>query len=210
MKVRLQIIILITIGFYFSGHAEENSSITNLNIFKNLYYKGFSKAFQKITVFDSLTLYFNHLTKNKNIDWLIEEQFIKSANNAGFFNLIQIDDSTFLKNEKSYMTEFHSVLNKVNYYPMSILPENKHNRKVTIEFYLKILSSGNQVLLSNDIKETYSDTIFVNKIKYIENTNFPFTIGNRSKSLVSKLFEPLLVSLITSTVIYIFYSFRSN
>jgi len=210
LKVRLQIIILITIGFYFSGHAEENSSITNLNIFKNLYYKGFSKAFQKITVFDSLTLYFNHLTKNKNIDWLIEEQFIKSANNAGFFNLIQIDDSTFLKNEKSYMTEFHSVLNKVNYYPMSILPENKHNRKVTIEFYLKILSSGNQVLLSNDIKETYSDTIFVNKIKYIENTNFPFTIGNRSKSLVSKLFEPLLVSLITSTVIYIFYSFRSN
>jgi len=210
LKVKLQIIILIIIGFCFSGHAEENSSITNLNIFKNLYYKGFSKAFQKITVFDSLTLYFNHLTKNKNIDWLIEEQFIKSANNAGFFNLIQIDDSTFLKNEKSYITEFHSVLNKVNYYPMSILPENKHNRKVTIEFYLKILSSGNQVLLSNDIKETYSDTIFVNKIKYIENTNFPFTIGNRSKSLVSKLLEPLLVSLITGTVIYIFYSFRSN
>ena len=210
MKVKLQIIILIFIGLYSPLSAEGNESSTNLEIFKNLYYKGFSNAFQKIIVLDSLPLYFNNLNKNITIDWLIEEQFVKSAHDVGFITLIQSDGSTGPKEEKKIVAEYHSVLNNVHYSAMSILSENKQNRQVNIEFYFRILDSDHRILLADDIKETYSDTINVNNIKHIENNNLPFTIGNRSKSLVSKLLEPLLVTLITGSVIYIFYSFRSN
>ena len=186
------------------------ASETNLNIFKSLYYKGFSNGFQKITVSDSLPLYFNNINKNKSIDWLIEEQFVKSAQHAGFFNLLQMDGSALSKDEEKYFVEYRSVLNSVSYSAISVLPENKCNRIVNIEVYLKILGPENRVLLSNVIRESYSDTINVNTINSLENSDLPFTIGNRSKSLVSKLLEPLLVALITGSIIYIFYSFRSN
>ncbi|MBN2410884.1 hypothetical protein JXQ31_04270 [candidate division KSB1 bacterium] len=210
MKVKLQIIILIFIGICTSVLAEDVVVDTNLDIFKNLYYKGFSNAFQKVAVLDSLPLYFNNINKNKTIDWLIEEQFVKSAERAGFSTLILLGDSTILKNEKNFYVEYRSVINNVHYSAMSVLPENKQNRKVNIEFYIKILDPDNRILLSTVINESYSDTINVNNINHIENKNLPFTVGERSKSLVSELLEPLLVTLITGSIIYIFYSFRSN
>ncbi len=211
MKVKLQIVILVIIVLLTFVHAKDVAyDDTNLDIFKNLYYKGFSDAFQKIAVLDSLPLYFNNINKNKTIDWLIEEQLVKSAENAGFSTLKQIDDSSILKNEKNVYVEYRSVINNVNYSALSVLPENKQNRKVNIEFYVKILDPDKQILLAAGIKKSYSDTINVNIIDRIEDKNLPFTVGERQKNLVSELLEPLLVTLITGSIIYIFYSFRSN
>jgi len=210
LKIKLQIVILLFIGLSPCWSAEGNESDTNLAIFKNLYYKGFSKAFQEIAVLDSVPLFFYNINKNETIDWLIEQQFVKSARDAGFITLVQSEGSTNLDKEKIIIAAYRSVLNNVNYTAMSLLPENNLYRQVNIEFYVKISDSDHRVLFSDDFKEVFSDTIKVNNIKNIENNNLPFTIGNRSKSLVSRLLEPLLVTLITGSIIYIFYSFRSN
>ena len=102
MKIKFKIFILLFIGFCTSWSTDEYESGTNLDIIKNLYNKGFTNAFQTITALDSVFLYFDNKSQNKTIDWLIDEQFVKSAREAGFTTLIQGNGSSLPNKEKKY------------------------------------------------------------------------------------------------------------
>ncbi len=89
--------------------------------------------------------------------------------------------------------------------------ENKQlQRTCRVELYVKIVSKHQKILLSKLAEQELQDTIQKSDIKRIENPELNFTVGKRSRSLWSKLVEPVAVSLVSGTIIYLFYSFRSR
>ncbi|NIU01645.1 MAG: hypothetical protein GWN01_12240 [Nitrosopumilaceae archaeon] len=84
-------------------------------------------------------------------------------------------------------------------------------RKIKGSYHLQIQKRGGQVLFSREISGQYQDTIPNNMIDQVENEKLPFTIGTEYESpFVNRWLEPVLVTATTMTVIYLFYTLRSE
>ena len=89
----------------------------------------------------------------------------------------------------------------------------KKGLKRTIEggYHLQITDSEQRLLFSRQISGIAQDVIAEKMIEQVENNNLPFTKGTKLKSaFITRWLEPIVITAATMTVVYLFYSLRSE
>lgn len=81
-----------------------------------------------------------------------------------------------------------------------------------VALFLRISEQpSGKLLWSGEVSRDSSDTIRLAQLKVLENANIPFTVGQGTKNGDgSNLLEPVLITGITGTIIFLFYSLRSR
>ncbi|HPG38034.1 MAG TPA: hypothetical protein PLP19_06480 [bacterium] len=190
--------------------AQTEQPPSNLQVFQNLFRAGFMETLLVGEKPDSSELYFINSGTNRDLNWLVNEQFFSAAQSSGFENIYQVIAPVGLNNGKNYFTEFRPLEQKIEYVAAPGLSRDRCLRTATINMFVQVTAPDQQVIFSGSRQMTGVDTILVRQIDKLENPEFLFTIGAKSKSFISGLVEPVLVMVITGIVIYIFYSFRSK
>ncbi len=88
---------------------------------------------------------------------------------------------------------------------------SKYERTISfiLSFYIK--NKNESILYSNSKNFDYQDVISKSEMKKLENDGYPFTAGSKAESkLMKRIFEPVLVTVTTAGVVYLFYTLRSG
>ncbi len=84
-------------------------------------------------------------------------------------------------------------------------------RQVNAHSRLILENTRGRVLFSEIITGEYRDVIAGSQREKVENPQYPFTMGTKKTSpFINRWLEPVLITAATSTVIYLFYSLRSE
>jgi len=100
---------------------------------------------------------------------------------------------------------------KVNYQASDSLPADSIARTATVAFYLKAIAPDHRILVAKRFCKSRGDKIGAGEIEKVESAAFPFTRSQRkARSFFSAIVEPIIITIASGGVIYIFYSFRSK
>lgn len=141
-------------------------------------------------------------SQKTDYNWLIEKQFFNCLTQAGFKNIYsgaQLSDATHIS--------YESVQQRIYYHN---IPDKKVERHVDVQLHVRCVDSKKIILKDEIITRTFTDTITAKEIKTVENIKFPFTKGEQKRSFLKKMYEPVLLTLLTGWIIYLFYSYRSQ
>ncbi|RMH86176.1 MAG: hypothetical protein D6681_16000 [Calditrichaeota bacterium] len=84
-------------------------------------------------------------------------------------------------------------------------------RIVEGSYHLQIANDRQQILFSRRIGGSFEDVIPEKILTQVEDEAYPFTRGVKSgNSFVTRWLEPVLITATTATVIYLFYTLRSE
>lgn len=84
-------------------------------------------------------------------------------------------------------------------------------RNIQADFHLQVIDKNNRLLLSKTIAGQYEDKIKHKDIQQIENPENLFSKGTKSGSkFIKRWLDPLVISAATMTMVYLFYTARSN
>lgn len=181
---------------------------TNVDIFSELIKDVLTNNLEKIA-FDKKAVFVIQSNKNDDFNRFLENEFVQWAVINGhdtFNNQIAGPVSSEMK---TYFIEFTPVRYSVNY---DIKNEKNGNvsRHISVQLIIKILDGTNKVLLNKNFQKHYNDTVQKDQLDNLEQDLFDFTNADRKQNLINRLFEPVLVSVATGSIIYLFYIFRSN
>ncbi|MDZ7722149.1 MAG: hypothetical protein U5R06_04795 [candidate division KSB1 bacterium] len=193
-----KILILSLFGFQAFGQSKPP---TNLELYALLYESIFA-SFVTDMPDSSSRVSLIALDAANQENWIAEEQWIKNFQAKGAS--VYTADSAAIKNAVSLY--YRPVVQKVEYTRAG----NTINRTVRVECYLKCTDPDNRVLFSRSIRESTSDRIKNKQLPLIEN---PLIASTRAKKPVSRwqrLVEPLIISIVSGSIITIFYSYRSK
>jgi biopolymer transport protein ExbD len=87
----------------------------------------------------------------------------------------------------------------------------KYKRMISgiLNYYIK--SKTGAVLVSQNKTLSYNDIVGKSEMDKIENKAFLFTVGTKTESkFIKRLFEPVIVTITTAGVVYLFYTLRSS
>jgi hypothetical protein len=135
-------------------------------------------------------------------NWVIEKQFFACLNAVGVKHVYSdalVEDAARI----SYKSIKHDL-----YYQK--VKDKKSERHIDIELHVRLVDSKNSILHDDIVKRTKTDTLFTKELKNMEDINYPFTIGKKNQSFLKRVYEPVLITMITGWIIYLFYSYRSQ
>jgi hypothetical protein len=138
------------------------------------------------------------------VNLLIEQEINKALRKHGVLNVL---DSAAAQTTAGARMEYQSLVCDILYKKIDKLFSQ---RNVCVQLYLKYVASNGSVLFDDFYRRAETDTVRRKEIDHLENINLPFTHGERSASLVSRLAEPLAASLLTGMIILLFYFYRSH
>jgi len=174
----------------------------NLDRFARLI-SGFLDRVQRPSAADTLTpVILDCRSGERELNWLIEKESIAWLNNLGYDQVYQGE----ARDVTGHFIEIRPLRHAVFYRELG----GELERSVSAEIYLKWLSPQREILYTQTLADTLSDTIGRDRVERIENENYPFTKGEIPRRFFNRYGEPLVVSLITGSMIYLFYSFRSK
>ncbi len=197
------IFFIIFVSFASAVHSQDIK--TNLDVLKELY----TRALQDIRFSpdDSLNeIALVNLKPAESDAWLVEDALID------YFEKIAIEKVySRTLDDKADTTQvwklyYRPVQNSVSYQQK----KNQLFRRISIAVYFKGLTADSRVLFSENVEKSYSDTLQLNDLKYIENKSLPVTVGEKPAGFWEKVVEPALISVVTAAVIIVFYSYRSK
>lgn len=136
------------------------------------------------------------------INWLIEKAAISSAQKHG---TVTLRDST-AQNIAVARLEYCSLTVLIRY---DKADKTNYRRQVTVQLYLKFVSSEGVILFAEKLTKTSEDLVNRKRITDIESENLPFTHGKLPHS-ARKWAEPVAASALTALIIYLFYFYRSH
>lgn len=150
------------------------------------------------------------LEKNSEMGkWLVkklQEQFIK--------NQVIIYDTSATVSGNLLVLNINSVGSEIFYRSQKrnlFLRTTKFER--IIESYLSyyVQNQSGKILFSRSINPEFRDVLSRSKLKTVESNNYSFTKGQKIESkFFAYFFEPLLVTITTAGVVYLFFSLRSG
>jgi hypothetical protein len=122
------------------------------------------------------------------------------------------------ENLKQFATGFNYVLEnaKVNYgdiFRKSFLGDYFTSRKIFIKgnYLINIYSESNRSLVENPFEIVYEDTIRVDEVQALENSQYSFTKGELpSEPFFASLLEPVVAVAAAAVAVYLFFSVRSK
>lgn len=92
-----------------------------------------------------------------------------------------------------------------------LLSYSNYEREIraVISFFLK--NERNTVLFNFSEELKNIDLITRNSIEKVENRLLPFTVGSKAESkFIKRFFEPIIVTAVTISAVYLFFSLRSS
>jgi len=165
-------------------------------------------------------LHQHHKILLKNADphgengWFVENNFIRIFNQSGYDSiaLYQNSANVFTTPDSVLIIEFKIIELKVNY-----SSENRFwkigavNRHIRVDLWLKAYNFNTGFIMwSNSLSETYTDKIDAKQTSELHHKHIAFTQSPIPVSGYKKYVEPIFIMGLSGTIIYLFYSFRSN
>lgn len=195
--------------FIFAVASSLHAQKSNLEIFTEMVKAIYSEEFSGINFEDKAVIVlaesqdsndFRKILNAQVKNWCLEKEYDLYTSRFSVPEQLQ----NFI-----YLFEFTPVQNNVVYQEKKDELNGNVLRSVHVQLVMKIEKSS-KVLYNKQIAKDYSDNVSGDQLNKIETDFFTFTKGKRSQRLISRLFEPALVSVAAGTIIYLFYSFRSN
>ena len=198
MKVYIPCLILLLSIFYARA---EDQPTTNLVRFEKL--------------FGMMVIEIDSFFNNKNHSSVLIQGSVQQTSAGWFFrsSLIQ-----FLQNEVEHIywqnpqnadceLEFQIPATLVQY---TNVDDDGVERKISATASI-VFKEGNEISASQTFEKSLLDTIKINDLQQIENSLYPFTIGEKPETGAwQKWLEPGLIIGLSAGIIYMFYSFRSK
>ena len=193
--------------FVSLAFADVPETSTNWQILNELYYELYEEVFSAISINDSTAYIIQIMNSDDDVKKILEIQLAryqkdKSINNffisqpSGFnsYNIIQIvPESIPIKYSKIKNDKKDSI-----------------KRTIDIKVYIKVTDQQSRLSYAQTFEKNYQDFLNSDNFKDIEDEQYPVTIGQGNKNIFFKSFEPVFISVITASIIYFFYSFRSK
>ena len=189
---------------FVMGAKEAACENTNLEVLGLLYRSAADEFIQTVTCSDSL-IALKSLSPDLPYNWLIKTSIFKVFNSSCDSNLFEENgpDSTI----RHATLEYKSVDQKIEYRKVA---KTKFARECRISVYFRFIDSSKRIIENEIIHKVHADTIKKRDIAKIENMTQPFTSGEKKNSFPIGIIEPVMISLLTGLVIYLFYSYRSQ
>lgn len=91
------------------------------------------------------------------------------------------------------------------------LRTKEYARRIVMKMQLEVVAADGKVLVSKPVTVVYEDRITRSELERLQNSPQSFLRGTKSDSgLIKRWLEPVTTTLATATVIYLFYSLRSD
>ena len=90
--------------------------------------------------------------------------------------------------------------------------KKRFQRNLKADFFVEVFSYTNMLLYSKKFEKEFEDIVKKDEIAKVQSPDLEFTLGNieEKRGLVNKVIEPVFLFAISGTVIYLFYSIRSQ
>lgn len=151
------------------------------------------------------------LTSRKDsINWFLEKRLSSYLINSGYEVYSTFRDSLPKLDYKNYLIEFNTIEIGIKY-RADVTVDLKLERTgfLNADFRITELET-NKVLLNDIFFESVTDWVDVSEKEDIENQNIDITIGEISEGLPTVRFKPLIITMVTGTIVYLFYALRSR
>lgn len=177
---------------------------TNLDVLQSLYTSLFRTELGRLSLGDSV-VYVRAIGVDSSSTWLLESQLLAALRSIGISKTISRAKSP--ATDSLVEISYQPIRKKIVY---SKVGSKKIERTANVDVYLRVQGDNGELLVSKRLKEARVDTLPRNDIAWIENANLEFTHGQLAKSFLGRTVQPVVVSLITGFIIYLFYSYRSK
>ena len=203
------LIIILTFQIIFSKCLFSTENVlkpqkTNLEIIQDLSTKILDSVLDTFSksITDTINYSFIPSTNSWVIDHTVSRRLKESTNKI-------IKTNNF--DEKKFSIELGISNINVGYdniHREKIFGSKKGNRTIKVDLSIKV-SKDNELLLVKNHIEKYSDTIFVDSINELENTNIPITCGKLSEApLTERLIIPAVIVTSIGVIVYLFFTIR--
>ncbi len=176
----------------------------NLEIEQGLVQEIIARAVARMELPDSSILWLHELPNSSTWSWLIEQGLARHC------------AARRLQKGTAEQGDFP----QLSYAPLTLSVQYTADRDqqgraitrtITCAIHLRYETLSGMLQFAEDFKAEYSDSIDRASISRIENKAYAFTTGpHLPATLFHKVIEPILITLITGGIIYVFYSFRSH
>jgi len=142
--------------------------------------------------------------------WLIEKQIVAWARENGITAVFQAD-SLVNPHVQGLRIEYLPIEMKVSYQGGDTLAEGRTARSASVAFYMKATTADHRIVFAEQFAKSKTDTIRTSEMQQLDNSLFAFAHAEKNRrSFFSTIVEPLIITIATGGVIYIFYTFRSK
>ncbi len=181
---------------------------TNEKILENLLTMPILTAVDSL-IADGATIHIKLTEKNTIGKWLSEKLREKLLHKN-----YRLTDSLTNNLMSGFVVVVESVKSDIKYGTANrniFFKTSEYNRQFSaqLSFYLK--KKNQSIIYSSNKNYKFKDILKQNELKQVENKVFPFTIGTKMESkFIKRLMEPMLVTVATVGVVYLFYSLRGS
>jgi hypothetical protein len=146
---------------------------------------------------------------NSRADWFLENRALTILRNRGF--AIYVSDSLGRANDSGAIIEFKLVEIGIAYTRHDKQRELVR-RTANLHFMGRmLLASTGEVLYNENLRASKTDWIASAEQKSYENETIDFTVGKVSESKhKSSIVQPIVITVATGVVVYLFYALRSR
>ncbi len=191
------------------AHGRERSE-SNLQVIEQLAAELVHTALKDLHNTDSTALILSSPALAKDGSWLIEKQVMLWARDNGFAKIFQAD-SVANPRVQGLKIEYLPIESKVRYRAGDSLSADTITRSATVKFYMKAMTPDHRIVFAEEFSKNKIDTIRTSEVEQVENALFPFACTDKKKrGFFSAIVEPLIITIASGGVIYVFYSFRSK
>lgn len=196
---------IVLVIFCAAGALHSNDEpLSNLSLLQSLYEELLNDVLAEIDLVDSVAVIKKPQVRNE-YNWLIESAIFQQLQERGLEH-IYINPDTVI--EKRFVEfGYQSLQQAIDY---KKLKSKKIQRQINAKMNVTVLSQSGEIFASQVEQKTKTDTLSKADFSHIENKNYAFTRGEKKQTLLGKVKEPVIVSIITGFIIYLFYSYRSK
>ncbi len=175
---------------------------TNLRVLEQMYFDICQDVIESRRLADSSYVIEKSATESQ-INWLIEKQFFLCLNESGIKHVYSGADDE----KNAARISYQSVEQRIFYRPLAGKNVERH---IDVQMQVRFIDSNKTILKDEIFSNAFKDTLAAKEITKVENPKLAFTLGERNRPFFKKIYEPILVSLLTGWIIYLFYSYRSQ
>ena len=202
----LKIIVTLVMLNALPGRAAETSRKNNLDVLQECYGRLIRTILPDSQVNGAQPVLIKSQTDG-SVNWLIEAQLFQWAKTNGFLSVYRFDAAGPRAAGPHYSLEYRPLGGAVRYEKAT---DSHVARTIQASLYILFTDPEKRIVASQSSSLSLQDTVLVKDLKTIEDVQYDFTRGDRSRSLFSIVLEPLLLTAVTGLVVYFFYSFRSK
>ena len=192
--------------FLWAALASAQEPVTNLQLLSTTLQKLFEETEPYLAIKDSSRIQYASSGEMAAWDWMFEKILYEQLGARHAIQLRRVDPSAL-----QMPLLFYAPIELKIYYETRTGLVRKTIRRAASRLYIKYQDAEGNVVFAREQQHCITDTVATSAISGLENQNYAFTLGERSRpSWLKRLAEPLMITVITGGIIYLFYSFRSN